>query len=88
MSTEKQALEAAIKKAEGVSALGRLLGVGQNYVSNWRTRGIAPVERCAAIELHTGIPADELRPDAPWRRIKDKSWPNKAGRPVLDYAEA
>lgn len=88
MNTPKEALEAAISAADGVSALGRLLGVGQNYVSNWRARGLVPVERCAAIERTTGVPADRLRPDAPWLRVRDRSWPNKAGRPVLDYAES
>lgn len=45
-------------------------------------------DNCAAIERATSgaVTVEELRPDLPWGRIKDKSWPNRSGRPYLEVA--
>ena len=39
-------------------------------------------------ETNGAVTCEELRPDKPWRRIPDESWPHPAGRPVLDFAAA
>lgn len=44
-------------------------------------------ENSVAIERATDgkVTVEELRPDGTWLRVKDKSWPNPKGRPVLDF---
>ena len=43
-------------------------------------------ENCVAIELATqgAVTVEELRPDSTWSRVRDRNWPHRAGRPVLD----
>jgi TorA maturation chaperone TorD len=53
-------LQRAIDAAGGIGALARVLGIAQPSVSGW-TR--VPADRVAAIELATGVPRSELRPD-------------------------
>lgn len=46
-------------------------------------------ENSAAIERATKgqVTCEELRPDDPWVRVKDRNWPwHPQGRPVLDVA--
>ncbi len=73
------------------SELCRLIVAHAPDLSRWRdgTRPV-PQDRCPAIEKATGgaVTCEELRPDLTWSRIPDKSWPNKNGRPVLDFAKA
>lgn len=47
-------------------------------------------ENSVAIERATNgvVTVEELRPDASWSRVRDKSWPHPKGRPVLDFALA
>lgn len=82
-------LERAIACANGVGKLAVAVGVTQNAVSNWRSRGTSPDDKhCVRIERATRglVTVEELRPHHYWLRIPDPSWPNKGGRPVLDYA--
>lgn len=73
------------------SELCRIIGAHAPDVSRWldKTRKV-PQDRCPLIEKATGgkVTCDELRKDLTWSRIEDKSWPNKKGRPVLDFAKA
>jgi DNA-binding transcriptional regulator YdaS (Cro superfamily) len=59
----KAALEEAIRRAGGVSALARALGITQPSVSEWRARGMAPITRCPQIADLTEVPLHKLRPD-------------------------
>lgn len=73
------------------SELSRLIGAHAPDMSRW-CDGIrqVPQERCPAIEKATDgvVTCEELRPDLAWSRVRDKSWPHKLGRPVLDFAKA
>lgn len=55
-----KAMLRAIKAAGGPSALGRLLGVSSQNISQWWQ---VPAERVLAVERHTGVSREELRPD-------------------------
>lgn len=71
------------------SSLSRALEVPASLISDWANENRpVPVERCAAIEQATAgsVTCEELRPDEPWSRIPDETWPNPKGRPVLDFA--
>ena len=70
---EQTAIETAIRLAGGPAALAKQLGESTQTVSNWRMRGVAPANRCAAIEAKTGISRRDLRPDD-WRDY----WPDLA----------
>jgi DNA-binding transcriptional regulator YdaS (Cro superfamily) len=50
----------AIKKAGGVRALARMLGVAHQALMGWRR---IPASRILQIEMLTGIPREKLRPD-------------------------
>lgn len=71
--------------------LARAVGVPPAMVSQWKT-GVRSTseEKCPLIESATegSVTVEELRPDLPWHRIPDKTWPHPAGRPVLDFANA
>jgi TorA maturation chaperone TorD len=53
-------LDEAIRKAGGVSALARMIGISQPSLSNWAR---VPAERVLAVESLTGIDRAVLRPD-------------------------
>lgn len=53
-------LKRAIARAGGMRALGRLLGIREQSISQWKA---VPAHRIVAIEAATGIPREELRPD-------------------------
>lgn len=61
------ALEKAVEKAGGQSALARLIGapVKQAHVWYWlkSANGTVPAEYCIAIENGTGVSRHDLRPD-------------------------
>lgn len=48
------------------------LGVSQQAITNWKSRGVVPVEHCTAIEVATNgsVTRKDLRPDD-WHR----HWP-------------
>ena len=58
------AIDQAISRAGGVSALAKLLGTSPQVVCNWRRRGI-PAERVLAVEQATEgeVTRYDLRPD-------------------------
>jgi DNA-binding transcriptional regulator YdaS (Cro superfamily) len=62
MSNET-AIARAIRLGGGPAALARSLGESIQTVTNWRARGLAPANRCPAIEQATGVSRKELRPD-------------------------
>ena len=49
-----------IKRAGGISALARALGIRHNAIYSWKR---VPAERVLAVEEATGIPRSDLRPD-------------------------
>jgi DNA-binding transcriptional regulator YdaS (Cro superfamily) len=53
-------LETAIKKAGGVRALARLLGINASAISRWTE---VPARHIISIERLTGVPREVLRPD-------------------------
>jgi len=67
----------------GPSRLAAALGCTKQTVSNWRTTQV-PDSWAVHIERLTGVPVEELRPDLPWVRTRDKAWPN--GMPLLDVS--
>jgi DNA-binding transcriptional regulator YdaS (Cro superfamily) len=60
-----------VAQAGGLHALGRMLGIRYQSVQSWKR---IPADRVLAIELATGIPREQLRPDlyvpAPESRAK------------------
>lgn len=71
----------------GTSAVAKMTRVSAPTAHGYRHRGIPP-ERCPLIERATAgaHTVEALRPDAPWSRIPDPSWPHPSGRPVIDVA--
>ena len=57
-------LQKAIDAAGSVQALARLLDLSPARVSRW---GTIPAEYVAEIEAKTGVPREQLRPDATLR---------------------
>lgn len=59
------ALDRAINKAGGVTALARAINQRQPTVSNWRKRGRVPASHCIAVESACGgyVTRHDLRPD-------------------------
>lgn len=67
------ALTDAVKAVKGgQAALARLLDVSPQAVGQWlsEVRPVPP-ERCPAIERHTGVRCEVLRPDLTWTRGTD-----------------
>lgn len=56
----RSVVQKAIKKAGGIVALGRALGITHNAIYSWKR---IPSERVREVEAITGIPRHELRPD-------------------------
>lgn len=59
-TTAPAALESAIKRAGGILAFARDLGVTHQAVSAWRKRGHVPFDRATTIEVKYGIPRETL----------------------------
>lgn len=59
-SSPEMALQRAIKKAGGYTALAKLIGVSRPAVARW---GVVPPLRVLAVEQASGIPRQQLRPD-------------------------
>lgn len=66
----KQPVEEAITRIGGLSRMAEALGIKPASVFRWRERGV-PYDRCPAVESHTGVRCDELRPDVTWIRDAD-----------------
>lgn len=59
-SSPELALQHAIKKAGGYTALAKQLGVSRPAVARW---SLCPPMRVLAVEAVTGVPRQQLRPD-------------------------
>ena len=57
------ALDKAIEQAGSQQALAEKLGIRSPSISEWRSRGRVPTDRCLAIEAATGVSRHDLRPD-------------------------
>lgn len=66
-----EALERAIEKAGGVSALASRIGVAASAPSMWKARRNVPAEHCPSIERETGVRCEELRPDVAWDILRN-----------------
>lgn len=60
---KKHPIELAIAHQGSVAKLAAALGVHVTYIYKMRRERHIPVEQCKAIEVLTGIPRKELRPD-------------------------
>lgn len=73
--------QVAVAKALGYSDI--------RNVSAW-TNGHRqfPQQHCVTLEQRSDakLVCEALRPDLRWVRVKDKSWPHKEGRPLLDVS--
>ncbi len=78
--------------ALSVSSLRQAIGAKSDaQVRQWQhgyADRLPSAEYSVAIEYATSgaVTCEELRPDEPWSRIPDETWPNPKGRPVLDFA--
>lgn len=59
--TNEKAVQRAIARAGGMRPLANAIGVTYQAIQAWRKR--IPAERVFDVELATGIPKEELRPD-------------------------
>jgi len=69
--------------------LARQIGVVGVVVNQWTSgKRSVPSERCPSVELATDgvVTCEEMRPDIPWTRIPDATWPHPKGRPLIDPA--
>lgn len=80
--------------AESMASLARAIGMNQDQLRQWRRQDVQGSRRpsarsCAAMEKGTQgkITCEELRPDLTWLRVRDKGWPGRKGRPLLEVAE-
>ena len=70
--TPNPALERAISAADGITALAALLGLkSHSVIHQWRLNRV-PAEHCPAIERHTGVRCEDLRPDVQWDVLRNK----------------
>ena len=72
------------------SAVAKALGYDDlRNVYPWTT-GIRafPPEHGVTLEQKSDgkLNCEQICPDQPWMRVKDKAWPHPAGRPVIDHA--
>ena len=75
--TPRQALELAIERANGVTALARAIPVGShNVINQWKANRV-PADYCPRIEELTGVPCEQLRPDVAWSVLR-KGVPSNA----------
>lgn len=67
------ALQRAVDRLGSQTELARALGVVQQQVWNWLSRGRVPAEHCPAIERATGgaVRCEDLRPDVDWAVLRN-----------------
>ena len=53
----------ATRVAGGQSALARMMGVSPQADQQWNATNRIPAERVLDVEMHTGVPREELRHD-------------------------
>lgn len=79
MNTARLALQKAVERAGGQTALAEKLGVTQSRVHYWLNdakRGVSP-DLVPAIEAITGVPRHELRPDVYSRPSEKQRQPER-----------
>jgi DNA-binding transcriptional regulator YdaS (Cro superfamily) len=69
----RAALRDAIARADGPTALGRLIGKGQSTVQFWLKRGVVPAEHCPDIEHAVGVECERLAPHVNWWKVRARS---------------
>lgn len=80
--TPELALNRAIEKAGGISALAKGLELsGHAVIHQWRLNRV-PAEQCPRIEALTGIPCEELRPDVAWSVLRGNAVPQQEQAPA------
>jgi len=68
--TPAQALEQAIERANGITALARAIPVkSHTVIQQWRANRV-PSDYCPRIERLTGVPCEHLRPDVDWAVLR------------------
>lgn len=74
-----------VKELGGPTEVARICGLRAPTVHGWKQ---IPEKHCPAIERHRGgeFTVERMRPDIPWLRVPDPSWPHPDGRPVIDVA--
>ena len=78
MSTENQALEAAIDQAGGITKMAAALGLSShNVVAQWRRSGV-PAKHAPDIEALTGIPCEQLCPGVNWGVLRYPAVPGQS----------
>ena len=60
-----------ITRLGGTSEVARMCKVRPPSVSEWRSRGLIPADRCEQIERATNgaVTCEDLRPDLMWTRV-------------------
>lgn len=71
-------------------AKASIIGAGRRYLDNValsNERRVLSPKFCVGVEkaFDGHITCESLAPDEAWGRLKDRSWPHKDGRPILDY---
>lgn len=66
------ALNRAISIFETQAKLAKAIGVSQQAICNWRSRGNIPAEYCPSIERATcgAVVCEDLRPDVDWAYLR------------------
>jgi DNA-binding transcriptional regulator YdaS (Cro superfamily) len=64
----KRLIEEVFEKAGGRLALGKLLGLSKQTMSDWARWGHVPSKHAVAVEGITGIQRERLCPDFDWGR--------------------
>lgn len=74
-----------VKDIGGPADIARICKLTTPTVHGWKS---IPERHCPRIEQAKSgaVTCEEMRPDITWTRVKDKAWPNPAGRPLADYA--
>lgn len=87
-----QAIAKAVKVIGGPNRTARILGMKPSTVSQWYSPNAAqrrplPDVHCPQLEFSSkgAATCEEMRPDIAWVRVPDPTWPNPAGRPLVDH---
>lgn len=72
-------LKRAVELAGGQAALASAIGLKQQHIWNWLTRGSVPAEHCPSIERATAgvVRCEDLRPDVAWGVLRAQALPEQ-----------
>jgi DNA-binding transcriptional regulator YdaS (Cro superfamily) len=89
-SPHQETADAVVAYFKSHANVARALGYEDlRNVSPWTTgKRPFPPHHCVTLEResHGALTCEYLDPEQNWVRIKDKSWPNPAGRPLIDHS--